>query len=380
MPMQASLMPPQAGDAGPHGQPRFALEIMLEDEVTVLRPHFQDSLTEKERTEAQACLLLRFLQFSAIHSYITWYYTPMATTFTYGLRPALTVYDCMDELSLFQGAPPALRLREEALLRQADVVFTGGLSLYEAKRKRHRNVHAFPSSIDHAHFASAHKLAAAGTEPQDHANIPHPRAGFYGVIDERLDIALLRRTAELLPHIHFVLIGPVVKIDPSSLPAAPNLHYLGGKSYKELPSYLAGWDVALLPFSRNDATRFISPTKTPEYLAAGKPVVSTSICDVVREYGDAGLVSIADTPETMASAITAALQPQTATWQEAVRQKLAQTSWDQTWTQMEGEMAQELEAKRAARNTFERLPTLPLGNLIVGASTSAKASSERTLE
>ncbi len=381
MPLQSNLMPMEVSDAGSDGLPRFALEIMLEDNVTVLRPHLRNDLTEKESAEAQACLLQRFLQFSAISSYITWYYTPMATAFTHALRPAVTVYDCMDELSLFQGAPPALRLREEALLRTADVVFTGGISLYEAKRKRHSNVHAFPSSIDHAHFASATTIQAKGEEPEDQASIPHPRAGFYGVLDERLDTELLRKTTALLPHVHFVLIGPVVKIDANALPAAPNLHYLGGKRYEELPSYLAGWDVALLPFARNESTRFISPTKTPEYLAAGKPVVSTSIRDVVREYGDAGLVSIADTPEAMAQAVSAALLPQTAGWREAVRRKLAQTSWDRTWNQMEAEIADTLAQKRAARNAIGRRQSAPIRALIPGvAAAAAKTLSERTVE
>ena len=378
MPLEANLMPTETTDIGPDGEPRFALEIMLEGDVTVLRPHLRDNMTEKQSADAQACLLQSFLQFSGITSYITWYYTPMATTFTSALRPAVTVYDCMDELSLFQGAPPALRLREETLLRMADVVFTGGISLYEAKRKRHPNVHAFPSSIDHAHFASA--AIVGGKDPDDQAGIPHPRAGFYGVLDERLDTGLLRETAALLPDVHFVLIGPVVKIDPAALPAAPNLHYLGGKQYEELPSYLGGWDVALLPFSRNEATRYISPTKTPEYLAAGKPVVSTSITDVVREYGDAGLVRIADTPVEMAKALSAALEPQTEAWKEAVRYKLAQTSWDMTWAQMEAEIMNVLAQKRAARVALTRRPTNTIGNLIAGASAAGKALSEHTLD
>ena len=381
MPLQANVMPGDGTETDSDGLPRFSLEIMQEGEVTVLRPHLRADLTEKQSAEAQACLLHRFLLYAAITNYMTWYYTPMATTFTHALRPAMTVYDCMDELSLFHGAPPALRIREEALLHMADVVFTGGLSLYEAKRKRHDNVHAFPSSIDHAHFASAKTIAMAGAEPPDQAGIPHPRAGFYGVLDERLDIGLLREVAQLLPQVHFVLIGPVVKIDPATLPVATNLHYLGAKQYEELPSYLAGWDVALLPFSRNEATRFISPTKTPEYLAAGKPVVSTPICDVVREYGDAGLVMIAQTPEESAAAIRLALQPQSDAWREAVRRKLAQTSWDRTWSQMESEIARSFAQKRALRSGFVRRPSAAsLGSLIAGVTSRSTTLAERTLE
>ena len=212
MPVGGNLLPSDGADIDLDGMPRFALEVIPEGEVTVLRPHLRADLTEKQATEAQTCLLHRYLRHARITNYMTWYYTPMATAFTHSLRPAVTIYDCMDELSLFHGAPPALRIREEALLRMADVVFTGGISLYEAKRKRHRNVHAFPSSIDHAHFASAKSIASGAAEPVDQAAIPHPRAGFYGVLDERLDTTLLRKVAGLLPDVHFVLIGPVVKI------------------------------------------------------------------------------------------------------------------------------------------------------------------------
>jgi UDP-galactopyranose mutase len=192
-------------------------------------------------------------------------------------------------------------------------------------------VHAFPSSVDVAHFASARK---SQDDPDDQAGIPHPRLGFFGVIDERLDIDLLGAVAQLRPDWHLILIGPVAKIDPASLPLAANIHYLGAKKYEELPSYLAGWDVALLPFARNEATRFISPTKTPEYLAAGKPVVSTSIRDVVRPYGVKGLARIADTPDAFVAAIEAALAEDSSERLRDVDAFLTQMSWDGTWTRM----------------------------------------------
>ncbi|MCY7323484.1 MAG: glycosyltransferase, partial [Phormidesmis sp. CAN_BIN36] len=268
----------------------------------------------------------------SIRDYVFWYYTPMALAFTDHLQPLAIVYDCMDELSAFQGAPPALRQREIELFQKADLVFTGGQSLYEVKRHQHPNVYAFPSSIDAPHFAQARQPIA---EPLDQVNIPHPRLGFYGVIDERMDIDLLVGVAEARPDWHLVLIGPVVKIDPATLPQRSNIHYLGSKSYSELPDYLAGWDVALLPFARNESTRFISPTKTPEYLAAGKPVVSTSIRDVVRPYGELGLVQIADAPLEFVAAVETALQPQQdSEWLDRVDAFLAQNSWDQTWASM----------------------------------------------
>jgi UDP-galactopyranose mutase len=146
------------------------------------------------------------------------------------------------------------------------------------------------------------------------------------------------------------MIGPVVKIDEASLPRLANIHYLGMKSYDELPSYMAGWDVAILPFAHNAATRFISPTKTPEYLAAGCPVVSTSIRDVVRPYGERRLVAIADTPSEFADAIAAAL---TVDGRESVARAdrfLAQLSWDRTWSAMNA-LVVEAESGRHVRRS-----------------------------
>jgi len=277
-----------------------------------------------------------------IDDYVLWYYTPMALAWTRHLQPLATVYDCMDELSAFRGAPPALREREAELFRRADLIFTGGQSLYEAKRDQHHAVYALPSSIDAPHFAQAR---SATGDPEDQAGIPHPRLGFFGVIDERMDIGLLDAVAVARPDWHLVLVGPVVKIEESELPRRANIHYLGGKSYDELPAYIAGWDVALLPFARNESTRFISPTKTPEYLAAGKPVVSTSIRDVVRPYGEMGMVRIADTPREFAECVAQALVEDAAARVGAVDAFLSQTSWDRTW----GRMSELIEDVVAAR-------------------------------
>ncbi len=309
-----------------------SVEILHEREnLLVLRPHLPPGAVPiAEQDELQTALLNNFLAEFAIERYVCWYYTPMALGFTADLTPEATIYDCMDELSAFRGAPPELREREQQLFARADVVFTGGISLYEAKREQHSNVHAFPSSIDVRHFRQG------GEDPEDQAGIPHPRAGFYGVLDERLDISLLAELARLRPACRFILIGPVVKIDAASLPQAPNLHYLGPKTYAELPVYLDAWDAALLPFARNESTRFISPTKTPEYLAAGKPVVSTPITDVVRGYE--GLVAIADTPEAFAAALDKALEPPTSEWRAAVERKLDENSWDRTWIAMWAEV------------------------------------------
>jgi UDP-galactopyranose mutase len=311
--------------------------------VRVAVPHLPHGLPPEAVEAAQAELLRGLLDEHGISRYILWYYTPMAIGFTAGLQPAAVVYDCMDELSLFRGAPPALVDREARLLAQADLVFTGGQSLYEAKREKHGSVHAFPSSIDAQHFGRARSAELAEmsemSEPGDQAALARPRLGYFGVIDERIDLDLLAGIADARPDWQIVMLGPVVKIDPDTLPQRPNLHYLGMKSYDELPAYLAGWDVALMPFARNESTRFISPTKTPEYLAGGRPVVSTSIRDVVRPYGDLGLVEIADDPVSFVAAVERSLlftqeTPGREAWLQRVDEHLAGGSWSRTWQEM----------------------------------------------
>ncbi|MBD0267630.1 MAG: glycosyltransferase family 1 protein [Cyanobacteria bacterium Co-bin8] len=303
--------------------------------VWVVVPHIPEFVNEELAAAMQRSLINELFDCCGIANPILWYYTPMALAFSDHLQPCATVYDCMDELSAFQGAPPALRALEKALLNRANVVFTGGQSLYEAKQHQHDNIHAFPSSIEVAHFAQARMQL---DDPADQAAIPHPRLGFYGVIDERMDLELIDGIAQARPDWHLVIVGPTAKIDPEQLPRHANIHYLGGKTYQELPHYLAGWDVAILPFACNESTRFISPTKTPEYLAAGKPVVSTSIRDVVRPYGQQNLVHIADTVEEFVAAAEQALDQarQDSSWLQQVDTFLANTSWDKTWAQMNG--------------------------------------------
>jgi len=301
--------------------------------VDVVVPHVAHG---DDVTEALKNLLNEFFVQQQIQNYALWFYTPMHLPWTRHLKPLAVVYDCMDELSAFKGAPPESREREMELLRWADLVFTGGLSLYEAKRQQHHSIFAFPSSIDTPHFARARTLT---TEPEDQACIPGVRLGFFGVIDERMDLSLIAGIAAARPNWHLVMIGPVVKIDPAELPKMSNIHYLGMKSYDELPAYLAGWDIAMLPFARNDSTRFISPTKTPEYLSAGLPVVSTSINDVIRPYGEAGVVHIADSPEEFIAAAEKGLAEDATQRLRLVDSMLSQTSWSRTW----GRMAELLE-------------------------------------
>ncbi|MDX2024200.1 MAG: glycosyltransferase [Deltaproteobacteria bacterium] len=299
--------------------------------VVVVTPLLPKELSHEERVTAQRALVDEVVKGFGLTAPVLWYYTPMALPFSRHLEASAVVYDCMDELSGFLGCPPELRLLERELMSHAHVMFTGGQSLFENKRKLHRNVHAFPSSVDVPHFAKARVIR---NEPDDQANIPHPRIGFHGVIDERMDLDLLRGIAELRPDWHFVVLGPVVKIDEALLPRNANIHYLGSKSYDQLPAYLGGWDATMLPFALNEATRYISPTKTPEYLAGGKGVVSTPIHDVVKPYGEQGLVRIANTPQTFVKAVEACLAGCNDAWLLKVDRFLSNMSWDRTWQQM----------------------------------------------
>jgi UDP-galactopyranose mutase len=318
----------------PHGSPRWE-RSSPHPNVTVLKPYTPveapgfdaDQLAALEPLMAQLAAELDGT------TLLAWLYTPMALPLAEALGPDAIAYDCMDELSLFLGAPPELLSREAALLECADVMFTGGPSLYRAKQDRHPNVHCFPSSVDAAHFRQARQGIP---EADDQLSIPHPRLGFYGVIDERLDLPLLGAVAQARPDWQIVLVGPVVKIDQATLPQRHNIHYLGQRSYEDLPRYLAGWDLCLLPFARNDATRFISPTKTLEYMAAELPIVSTPITDVVEPYGD--IVYLGSTADEFLAACERALAAgadERAQRAAQMRRVLAGTSWDATVAAME---------------------------------------------
>jgi glycosyltransferase involved in cell wall biosynthesis len=337
--------------------------------VKVVVPRLPEGLQSEVATEAVLRQMIdRLLVTESIRDFVLWYYTPLALEFTRHLRPSVTVFDCMDELSAFKGAPKELRDRERELFARADLVFTGGHSLYEAKKEQHHSVHAFPSSIDREHFMQSRSLDSR-SQPADQKDIPHPRLGFFGVVDERFDIDLLKAVSAARPDWHFVIVGPVVKIDPADLPQAPNIHYLGGKQYRDLPGYVAGWDVALLLFARNESTKFISPTKTPEYLAAGRPVISTSITDVVRPYGEKGLVEIADTPEEFCAAAERLLASDNdrSEWLETVDKFLADMSWDTTWSQMWA-LIEEIGSAR------QRKPAVKSTSLATGKAEGAGAS------
>ena len=313
----------------------------VSDNLIVVTPHLPEA--DHEATiQRQKQVLDRLLHDFAVKDPVLWFYTPMALQFAPHIKPLLTVYDCMDELSHFDGAHPELVNHEQQLFSRADLVFTGGHSLWEAKKKHHPRVYPFPSSVEADHFRQARIIKE---EPADQEAIPHPRIGFFGVIDERMDLELIAKIADERPDWHLVMLGPVVKIDPKALPKRDNIHWLGGKKYDELPHYLAGWDVAMMPFALNQSTKFISPTKTLEYLAAGKPVVSTAIRDVVRPYGEKGLVRIGD-KDTFVNEIAEALKEDGSIRRQAADAHVAQTSWDHTFKKMSALIHETARAKQ----------------------------------
>lgn len=320
--------------------------------VLVCKPHTRvgvGGFSEEEMPELQR-LLRDFVEAQELVDYVVWLYTPMALPLAKTLKPRAVVYDCMDELSAFKNAPAGLLEREQGLLDWADVVFTGGPSLYRAKLGRHDNLHCFPSSVDAGHFRQALSIP----EAEDQASIPHPRLGFYGVIDERMDLDLLDELARMRPEWQIVMVGPVTKIEPSDLPRHDNLHFIGARTYEQLPSYLAGWDLCLLPFARNESTKFISPTKTLEYMAAERLIVSTPITDVAEPYGE--IVYLGSTPQQFIAACEKALsatEGERETRLSRGREVLANTSWDSTARSMQELIDQAIEQRRSPEKREE---------------------------
>jgi glycosyltransferase involved in cell wall biosynthesis len=302
----------------------------------------------------------------------------MALPLANDLTPRGVVYDCMDELTAFKNAPRQLVQRENALFKMADLVFTGGRSIYNAKRSRHPDVHCFPSSVDAKHFAQC---------TQDHplqAHLPRPRLGYCGVIDERINLDLIDGIAKARPEWQLVMVGPTVKIDPAALPRRANIHWLGQQGYDDLPSFISGWDVCLMPFALNEATRYISPTKTLEYMACGRPSVSTSIRDVVEPYGH--VVNIADTPEGFVidcEAIMERSAEEQAAHAQALAQVVARTSWDSTAQAMAELILQADEALAAQDAPAQAQPTandsapLQLANAAQAVSMVASAAGSK---
>jgi UDP-galactopyranose mutase len=361
-------LPPRPGDGV-----SVDTRTCSETGVLVATPRLPEGLEGPCAAAVLRQLLEETLQSQAVSRPVLWYYTPVMLPVARHIEAAAIVYDCMDELANFRFAPPELTELEAELLTAADVVFTGGFSLYEAKAHRHANIHPFPSSVDREHFGRAVARTDDG----------RPRLGFFGVIDERMDLGLIAALAEARPEWDIEIVGPVVKIDPAELPRAPNLTYPGQAAYEDLPGWLSRWDVALMPFAINESTRFISPTKTPEYLAAGRPVVSTPIRDVVRHYGDLAAVFLAETADAFIAACDGALalaRSEDQGWRDEVSAELASLSWDQTHLRMDALVNQ------AARPRSRPLPApaihaagraVPYDALIVGAGFAGAVMGER---
>jgi glycosyltransferase involved in cell wall biosynthesis len=331
-------------------------------DIEVLVPHtpVEASGFHDDQLAVIAPLLAEYLRTRAIDDCIAWFYTPMALPLVQTLKPRLVVYDCMDELAAFRDAPPQLHQREAALLATAGLVFTGGPSLYEAKRALHPNVHCLPSAVNAAHFAPAH-LDPASEEACEadrlQARLPQPRLGFFGEIDERLDLALLDDVAAARPDWQLVMVGPVVKIEPASLPCRPNIHWLGRQPYSRLPYLMAGWDICMMPFALSDATRFISPTKTLEYMAGEKPIVSTPVHDVRALHGD--VVKLAADAPRFVEACAELLREtgrQRAERQTNMMSAVFRASWASTARCIDGLMARALQAEPTSASASASAP------------------------
>lgn len=298
--------------------------------ITVVQPFSTQATDDYD----YAALINKFIDTTAFSTApIMWLYSPMFVDCLHYVDPSLVVYDNMDKLSSFKFAPATLAIKEQMLLTLADVVFTGGKSLYEDMNNKHTNAYCFPSSVDIEHFSKA--VDPETIFPHDILEIPQPRVGYFGVIDERMDLKMVKETAQRLPQVSFLYIGPVVKISETDLPRLKNIHYLGPRDYQILPNYLKGIDVTFMPFAQNEATRYISPTKTLEFMAAEKGIVATPIRDVVRDYSH--VISIVDSSKKAADALLDLLNENaTEKTTRIARQKeiLSKTSWKKTVKKM----------------------------------------------
>jgi glycosyltransferase involved in cell wall biosynthesis len=275
---------------------------------------------------------------------VQWFYDPMAVTaFAGHLNERAIVYDCMDQLSKFRGAPAELVRRERELLAIANVVFAGGPKIWKDKVTHNANCYSFGCGVDVEHFG--HAADPATVVPADIAKLPRPVYGYIGVVDERIDYDLLATLAEKNAGGSVVMIGPWTKVDPSTFPRRENLHWLGQRDYGQLPAYAKGFDVCLMPFALNEATEFINPTKALEYMAAGRPIVSTAIEDVVLQFED--VVKVARTPEDFAARCArAALLPNVVALRRGL--KLAQANtWESIVSQLEAHVVDVLDNRRS---------------------------------
>lgn len=329
-----------------HGIPNI---VEVSKNITALQPriHHENFLKEYEE------LLDKYLPRFGIKDPVLWFYGPGFEKLAEKVEHTAIVYDCMDEHSAFKNAySEGLIKNERNLLAKADIVFTGGKSLFEAKKEFVKNIHCFPSSVDIAHFQKA--LEKDTKVPKDLLSIKKPVVAYYAVIDERADLELIAEIADLMPKYSFVMIGPVAegKVNINDLPKRENIYWMGGKPYDQLPNYLKGFDICMMPFALNQATKFISPTKTLEYMAALKPIISTPVYDVARDYSE--MVSIVTNAKEFKEAVEYYLnEPKDKKDKRVELQKevLKKTSWDQTANQMEDLILEAISKKSTVANT-----------------------------
>ena len=308
---------------GVTNEPRLYIKT-ADAKLNIIVPYLPNGLSDSEVNTSMRLMLDELLLDEDIENFTTFYYSPKPLIYSSHLKPSLIFFDCMDDERL---------LSNNELINKSNYIFTSSQSLHEDNSSHQYNLHLLPDSFEFAHFEKSRVLL---NEPHDQINIPHPRIGYYGVVDEKFNLKLLDKMSDLRPEFQFIIMGPVVGIDSSTLPKKPNIHYLGKKDFQSLPFYLSSWDCAFMPYAHNDATRFTSPTKTAELLASGTPVVSTSIFNVVHPYADAKLIHIADHPEHFVECIEKAINESNydPEWLERVDQFLEGKSWDSTFKQI----------------------------------------------
>ncbi|HSU55816.1 MAG TPA: glycosyltransferase [Candidatus Dormibacteraeota bacterium] len=276
---------------------------------------------------------------------VQWFYDPMAVpAFAGQMGERLTVYDCMDELSRFRCAPPEMSVREAKLLALADVVFTGGRKLWESKRRHHENCHFYGCGVDVAHFGKALKPETPIATQLE--SLSKPVLGYFGVVDERLDYDLIARLADANPEWSVAIVGPVLKVEEASLPRRANLHWLGGQPYADLPSFCKGFNICLMPFALNEATEFINPTKALEYMATGRPIISSAVPDVVANFGE--VVHVADDVEEFISLCRKATARPDAERTRRGLAKARENTWERIVSELEGHVEEALKTRVAA--------------------------------
>jgi UDP-galactopyranose mutase len=328
----------------------FLLGNTLSGGVKIYIPHLPIGLPKNKIDETIKFLLDELIAKENIINFISWYYNPMALAYSQHLKAKCIIYDCIKEVSLIKNPDAELMKLESDLLKNADLVFTDGITLYEQKKNKSSNIYTIISSIDREHFAKC----TSTPDPIDQAGIPHPRLGYYGVINNQLDLDLLSSIADNLCEWQFIILATEDIFEMENSPKQSNVHFLGKKQYKDLPCYLSGWDVVMLPFAKNETTKFLSPTITSESLAAGKPIVSTSIKCVVHPFGEQGLVYLADNSESFAeNAKIAYISKENLDWKMKADHFLNENSWENTWKKMNDLIASFLFSKTQHAATIE---------------------------